>query len=232
MGKIKCVCRGIPQEFTEQDFLETFFTRSKPPFFYFVPGSERFNNIIPPVAYIGFQTTADLLKFYQEFQGREMSSKTNNKKQSVFIEYAPNQVISDPCKGFDDPKMDTIENDEDYQNFLLDLKKPIEKERSAEAILEEQEEQEKKLQEISGNSFSGSSTKLKSTPLVEELLSRKNKEKQQQQQQHRRQQQQQQNKKGQSQSKNKVHSKSMNVAVNGDGTKIQKDSKNFKLKTK
>jgi len=227
MGKTKCVCRGFPQEFTEQDFLETFFSRSKPPFFYFVPSSERFNNIIPPVAYIGFQTTADLLKFYQEFQGRVISSKTTNKKQSIFIEYAPNQVISDPSKGYDDPKMNTIENDEDYQNFLLDLRKPIEKERSAEAVLEEQEELEKKLQETSGNSFGGSSTKLKSTPLVEELLSRKSKEKQQQQRR-----QQQPNKKGHSQSKNKVHPKSIVVTVSGDGTKAQKDGKNFKLKTK
>nr|XP_009859726.1 regulator of nonsense transcripts 3B-like [Ciona intestinalis] len=140
----KVVMRRLPPGLTEEQFKELIGTLPPHDYFRFVSGDRTLvpNNFCR--AYINFINTDDIFKFRDRFDGHEFEFK-NGTKHPCVVEFAPFQKIPRKNRKKEDLKVDTIEQDPDYQKFLETLDEEEEKEiLDVEKYLDELELREKK----------------------------------------------------------------------------------------
>eukprot|EP01080_Neovahlkampfia_damariscottae_P001478 gene1478-12096_t len=152
MVKTKVVVRNLPYLLEDTEFQNEFKKYLKDVDFFYLKK--------------GYVFEERLFEFAKEYHNFDFMHKKKTYKLNV--EYAPFQKTVDVKKGYDDPKMNTIEKDEDFIKFELDLKKPIVKDLSAELKLEKKEEEERKMLEDGEYN-----QPLQMTPLVEEILKKR-----------------------------------------------------------
>jgi hypothetical protein len=196
--KTKIIVRNLPYNLTQENFIQQLPQKYKMPptfstlhpsiidWFYYAPGSVTNLYTLPSVAYLNFTNTDDLVRFSEEVNGMPFSvttieavastdgvigtenTTTVKKELKCLIEFAPFQKISNDVKGMKDPRMGTIEQDEDYIKFLEEMDKPVQKTTvSAEKQLEISEEKQRELLEASGGVLPEVST-----PLLDALISK------------------------------------------------------------
>jgi hypothetical protein len=166
--KTKVVVRNLPFQFLEVDF-EVHFKKYLPDIemFYLKKGYIFGTNVFPTIAFLNFKNEEKLFEFSKEFHDFDFIFK--KKIYKLNVEYSPYQKMIQLNKGFDDPIINTIEKDEDFIKFEEELKKPTIRDLSAELKLEKKEEEERKMIE------EGETNQVyEITPLVDELLKRKN----------------------------------------------------------
>uniref|UniRef100_H2ZBY5 UPF3 domain-containing protein n=1 Tax=Ciona savignyi TaxID=51511 RepID=H2ZBY5_CIOSA len=140
----KVVIRRLPPGLTEEQFIELIGAMPPHDYFRFVSGDRSLapNNFCR--AYINFLNVDDILRFRDRFDGFEFEFK-NGQKHPCVVEFAPFQKVPKKNKRKEDSKVDTIDQDSDYQKFLETLSAEEEKEiLDVEKYLEELEGREKK----------------------------------------------------------------------------------------
>jgi hypothetical protein len=120
--KTKVIMRHLPPTLEEKNFLDTIGSTILDQCHYvrYVPGNISKNgHIYYSRAYLSFKTTEQMLEAYRKFDGHVFVD-TKGVTFKTLIEYAPYQGIP---SGYDceNPKENTIENDELYLDFLQSL---------------------------------------------------------------------------------------------------------------
>ncbi|CAF4334488.1 unnamed protein product [Rotaria magnacalcarata] len=126
-------------------------------------------------AYLNISNRQDLIVFTEKFQGYVFVDKNGN-EYICSVEYAPNQCRPKSEQQLrKDPKMNSIEQDPEYQTFVTNMNAPpsaTEALPNAEIMLEEIEKKQREIQD--NKNKSGATT----TPLLE-FLKRKREERKQ-----------------------------------------------------
>ncbi|KAL0479438.1 hypothetical protein AKO1_007667 [Acrasis kona] len=197
-NKTKLVVRNLPYNLKEENFIQQLPQRYKMPptfvnlhpsiidWFYYASGTTSNLYTVPSVAYLNFVNTDEVFRFTDDVNLKTFSVVTidsNNDTSNddsiaknelkCLVEYAPFQKISNDTKGLRDPRMNTIEQDEDYISFQESLNKKVQKTIvSAEKQLELSQEKDRELLEASGGVLPEVST-----PLLDSLINKSNEKK-------------------------------------------------------
>lgn len=156
--KLKVVVRNLPPTLTREQWEQIILPHLRlVDFWYYVPGKNSEKKKRDSRAYLNFITEEALFQFHQAFSGHVFVLDRGIEKR-IEVEYAPFQKIP-KGKQKPDPTQNTIENDADYQQFLVKLNQPVTTLPSAEKQLEE------RLDKLSGNAANAPQT----TPLLEFL---------------------------------------------------------------
>ncbi|CAF0919574.1 unnamed protein product [Didymodactylos carnosus] len=163
------VLRRLPPTLTAEQFMETVSPLPEHDYFRFYKADNSLGQFAFSRAYINIPNRKDLLIFTEKFEGYVFIDGKGN-EYYCSVEYAPSQRKPKTVKERKDPKLNTIEQDPDYQAFLKNLNEPEhESLPNAETMLDEIEKKQKELHANHGLSKT-------TTPLLE-FLKRKREEK-------------------------------------------------------
>ncbi|KAI5994347.1 Smg-4/UPF3 family-domain-containing protein [Pisolithus albus] len=125
--RLKIIVRRLPHNLPEEVFwqsVQTWVTEETATWKMFCPGKlkKRINKeSVPSRAYIAFKNEEALATFSRAYDGHTFRDKSGNESHAV-VEFAPYQKVPVE-KRKPDPRINTIDKDEDYISFLESLKK-------------------------------------------------------------------------------------------------------------
>ncbi|KZS98371.1 hypothetical protein SISNIDRAFT_481119 [Sistotremastrum niveocremeum HHB9708] len=126
--RLKTVVRRLPPNLPEEIFwqsVQPWVTNDTSSWRVYYPGklkSRPHKENIPSRAYILFKDEDHLALFSKGFDGHVFRDKQGRESQAI-VEFATNQKVP-PEKGKADPRIGTIDDDEDYKSFLASLNAP------------------------------------------------------------------------------------------------------------
>ncbi|KAL9915529.1 UPF3 regulator of nonsense mediated mRNA decay [Glossina fuscipes fuscipes] len=122
----KIIIRHLPPTMTEEDFLKQIDPLPEHDFYYFAPADWSLGSDATCRAYITFKNHNDIFLFRDRFDGYVFVDSRGNEYPAI-VEFAPFQgVLKNKSRG-GDSKVNTIEQEPHYQQFL----KKLEEEREA-----------------------------------------------------------------------------------------------------
>ncbi|CAF1182787.1 unnamed protein product [Adineta steineri] len=175
-NQTKIVLRRLPPLLTSEQFLEIVSPLPDHDYYRFCKADLSFGQQYAfSRVYLNIPNRQDLIIFTEKFQGYVFVDKNGNEYPCT-VEYAPNQSYpKSEQQSRKDPKLNSIEQDPEYQTFLANINAPLSASEAlpnAETILEEIEKKQRDLQE------SKNKPGVTTTPLLE-FLRRKREEKKQ-----------------------------------------------------
>ncbi|CAF1420071.1 unnamed protein product [Rotaria magnacalcarata] len=175
-NQTKIVLRRLPPTLTSEQFLEIVSPLPDHDYYRFCKADLSLGQQYAfSRAYLNISNRQDLIVFTEKFQGYVFVDKNGN-EYICSVEYAPNQCRPKSEQQLrKDPKMNSIEQDPEYQTFVTNMNAPpsaTEALPNAEIMLEEIEKKQREIQD--NKNKSGATT----TPLLE-FLKRKREERKQ-----------------------------------------------------
>ncbi|CAF2083660.1 unnamed protein product [Rotaria magnacalcarata] len=175
-NQTKIVLRRLPPTLTSEQFLEIVSPLPDHDYYRFCKADLSLGQQYAfSRAYLNISNRQDLIVFTEKFQGYVFVDKNGN-EYICSVEYAPNQCRPKSEQQLrKDPKMNSIEQDPEYQAFVTNMNAPpsaTEALPNAEIMLEEIEKKQREIQD--NKNKSGATT----TPLLE-FLKRKREERKQ-----------------------------------------------------
>ncbi|CAF3226610.1 unnamed protein product [Rotaria socialis] len=175
-NQTKIVLRRLPPTLTSEQFLEIVSPLPDHDYYRFCKADISLGQQYAfSRAYLNISNRQDLIVFTEKFQGYVFVDKNGN-EYICSVEYAPNQCRPKSEQQLrKDPKMNSIEQDPEYQTFVTNMNAPpsaTEALPNAEIMLEEIEKKQREIQD--NKNKSGATT----TPLLE-FLKRKREERKQ-----------------------------------------------------
>lgn len=118
LQQTKVIIRRLPPDFTEEKLLEKLSPLPPHNYFYFAPGDPTLGPHGCSRAYISFAELPSILPFRDQLDGSVFETEKEQKYRAI-VEFAPYQNIPKKSKRKPDTRCGTIEQDADYQAFLL-----------------------------------------------------------------------------------------------------------------
>merc|ERR1711872_215125 len=142
----KIVIRRLPWSMTEAEFKNCVDPLPEHDYFRFVKADYSFENDAATRVYINFIHQEDIFNFQDRFDGYVFVDSKGNEHTAV-VEFAPNQKVpSSKESKRKDPKLDSLDQDPEYQKFLELLQGPQEAVMpTIEQVLEEIEAKEREI---------------------------------------------------------------------------------------
>ncbi|KAJ1565912.1 hypothetical protein HK096_007008 [Nowakowskiella sp. JEL0078] len=180
--RAKVVVRRLPPNLPEEVFKKSVEKwLSDVEWFSFFPGKlsqSKGKEHLLSRAYLNFSTAEILLDFYQSYNGHVFLDSKGNENRAV-VELAPNQRLP-KAKKKPDTRVNTIDQDPEFLEFLESLKEPIPEAKPSDTGESSIDKLEKKLtiqqqqfiQQQQSDAL-GSSISTKSTPLLDDLRAKK-----------------------------------------------------------